>query len=110
MFDILLKAYDLITIYALGITCALFYLAAGILVLVKQNTKLISKKHTYFEEKTFCLVYGLVEVVGSSIVLALLVLGIIFQDLYVLFFILVSIIVTSMIIMLFMINNKFRRK
>ena len=110
MFEILLKAYDLITIYALGILCAAFYLAAGIMVVVKRNTQLISKKNSYSEPETFCLIYGLVEVVGSTLSLVLLLLGMFFQELYILFFVLVAIVVVKMIIILFMINNQFRKR
>ena len=108
MVDILVKAYDLIFIYAVGILCAAFYIAGGIMTLVKKNTQLISKKNKYNEPDLFCTIYGLIEIIGASIALVFLVLGVLFQEQYVLFFVLCAIDVVTMIIILFMVNTKFK--
>lgn len=109
MFNILVEAYDLVFIYAVGILCALVYMSAGIMILVKKNTLLISKKRQYDDPNLFCTIYGLVELIGAAIALLFLVLGVFFQEKHVLFFILTAIDVITMIIVLFMINNKFRK-
>ena len=109
MGNILVEAYDLIFIYAVGILCAFVYLCAGIMILVKKNTLLISKKNQYNEPNLFCKIYGLIELIGASIALVFLVLGVLIQKLYILFFILTAIDVMTMIVILFMVNNKFRK-
>lgn len=108
MLEIFVKAYELVYIYALGIFCALIYIFAGVMVLVKKNTLLISKKNKYNEPKMFCTIYGIVEIVGASLALVFLVLGIFLKDLYILFFILTAIVVVTMVLILFMVNTKFR--
>lgn len=109
MLNILVEAYDLIFIYAIGILCAVVYMSAGTIILIKKNTLLISKKNQYNEPKLFCTIYGLIELIGAFIALLFLVLGILFQEKYVLFFILTAIDVMTMVVVLFMVNNKFRK-
>ena len=109
MGNILVQAYDLIFIYAVGILCAAVYMAAGIMILVKKNTLLISKKYQFNDPNLFCKIYGLIELIGAGLALVFLVLGVFFQNMYVLFFILTAIDVMTMIVILFMINNKFRK-
>ena len=109
MTNILVEAYDLIFIYAVGILCEAVYMSAGIMLMVKKNTLLISKKYQYNEPKLFCKIYGLVELIGAAIALVFLILGVLFQENYILFFILTAIDVVTMIVVLFMINTKFRK-
>ena len=108
--NILVKVADLLSIYALGILCAVFCLASGILLLVTKNTNLISKKGVYNNPNEFCLLYGLIEAIGSLIILVLMVVSIFIQELYMTFFIIVGIIAIGMFISLFLVNKNYKRK
>ena len=107
---ILNKVADLLTVYALGILCALFCLASGILILVTKNTNLISKKGVYSNSKEFCLLYGLIEVIGSAIVLVLMILSIFFQELTMMFFMIVGIIAIATFVSLFLVTKNYKKK
>jgi len=110
MFKILVSAPEMISVYALGILCALFFIASGIMTVVTRNTKLISKKSQYNDEIKFCLFYGLVELIGSSLVLIFLILSLIITSQQTLFFVLTAIDAITMVILMFLLDIKFKKK
>lgn len=110
MFNILVSAPEMISVYALGILCALVFVASGVMTIVTKNTKLISKKNLYNNENEFCLFYGLVELVGSALVLIFLILSLVIKSQQTLFFVLTAIDAIAMGILMFVLDIKYKKK
>ena len=70
-----LNKTDLFVCYGLVILCGLFYLIAGLMLVIKKDTKLINKIDQYHNPEAFCKVYGLVEIVVSTIIIGLAIYG-----------------------------------
>ena len=66
---------NIYTVYVLILLTSLFFLLAGIMLLVKKDTKLISKVHKFHNPEGFAKAYGLVEVVTSTVLIGLTIYG-----------------------------------
>ena len=71
---------DIYTVYVLILLCAVFFLAAGIMLMVKKDTQLINKGHKFHNPEAFAMAYGLVEVVVAGIMILLTIYGFIDLD------------------------------
>ena len=100
MFNILVSAPEMISVYALGILCALVFVASGVM----------TKKNLYNNENEFCLFYGLVELVGSALVLIFLILSLVIKSQQTLFFVLTAIDAIAMGILMFVLDIKYKKK
>lgn len=103
-----LLAGDIITIYALGSLCILFFLITGIMVAVTKNTNMISKKTVYKNEKQFALLYGWVYIGFSVFMIVTLVLGVMFLERAILFLLLTGMLAIIMVIVQFLLHTKFK--
>ena len=70
-----LNESDLFMCYGLIILCGVFYLSAGLMLLIKKDTKLINKVDQFHNPQDFCKAYGLVEIVVSTIIISLAIYG-----------------------------------
>ena len=101
---------DIYTVYVLIIITSLFFLLAGIMLLVKKDTKLISKIHEFHNPEGFAKAYGLVEVVASSAMIGLTIYG--FIDLSRAWTIIIAclfLVVTILLVQVFL-QKKYKKK
>ena len=99
---------DFITLFGLGFLCALFFLISGVMLVITKNVNLISKKTVYREEKLFTTIYGCVDIIFSTLMIVILVIGVINQQLYLWLFLLLGIVVITMLLIHYMLQRKFK--
>ena len=100
---------DLIVIVSMGLLCAVVFIVNGIMLLVSKNTNLISKKIKFNDENKFCIEYGLSQVVCSSIMLIALILVIVYTKLYLTFVMIAGVSLLTMLLLQFVLSNRYRK-
>ena len=105
-----LSVADFITLYGLGIVCALIFLISGIMMLVTKNPNLINKDVKFREEELFVKIYGIITTVFSSLMAVLLFIAFIKKELELTMFLLLGIIVITMLLIQYMLQRKFMIK
>ena len=105
-----LKSIDYISLIVLGIICSLAFLISGIIILVTKNTQMIAKDVKFKEEALFTKIYGLVSIIFSLIMIAILIIIAVNNELQLLMFLILGITVITMLLIQMMLQKKFRVK
>lgn len=101
---------DLIVCYVLVILCGIFYLLGGIMLLVKRDQRLISKKVLYRDPENFCVIYGILEIVIASIIMIISIVGLLLGKKYWQLLICAMIFVIVLLIIQYVLQKKYRLK
>ena len=99
---------DYISLYGLGFITTLFFLIFGIMVVVTKNTNLIDKNARFYNEQTFMKIYGWVNIIGSLIMTALLVVALIDVHLNLTMFVILTVVVITILIIQHMLLKKYK--
>lgn len=101
---------DIYVWFSMVILCAVFFLANGIMIMVTKNIKLVSKKNNIKDIKEFSIRYGLVEVLFSSTMIIVSVIGMIFKNNYWSLFVIDMLALLIMMIVTFLIQKNYSTK
>ena len=105
-----LESGEVISILSLGVICAAVFLISGIVILVTKNTALISKDTKYKEPNLFTKIYGLVTIVFSSLMIAIMILTVFLSGYELMMVMLLGVVAITMILIQVLLQKKFREK
>lgn len=88
----------------------LFYTFSGINLIKGRNQASISKKYTFKNPEKFTLIIGLMEVINSSIVLILTVIGLILSELFLVFLLVCAGLILLEILLEIFLQQKFKER